>query len=60
MPAPSNNGGSLRKLRRSVATGVVRRFELTRDESGQALVIALLLMLLVSIQIGRASCRERV
>jgi hypothetical protein len=49
MPAPSNNGGSLRKLRRSVATGVVRRFELTRDESGQALVIALLLMLLVSI-----------
>ena len=49
MPAPSKNGGPLRKLRRSVATGVARRFELTRDESGQALVIALLLVLLVSI-----------
>ena len=49
MPAPSKNGGPLRKLRDSVATGVARRFELTRDESGQALVIALLLVLLVSI-----------
>ena len=49
MPAPSKNGGPFRKLRRSVATGVARRFELTRDESGQALVIALLLVLLVSI-----------
>jgi hypothetical protein len=49
MPAPSKTGGLLRKLRRSVATGVARRLELTRDESGQALVIALLLVLLVSI-----------
>jgi len=39
----------LHKLRRSVATGVARRLELTRDESGQALVIAILLVLLVSI-----------
>jgi hypothetical protein len=49
MPAPSKNGGPLRKLRDSVATGVARRLELSRDESGQALVIALLLVLLVSI-----------
>jgi hypothetical protein len=32
-----------------VATGVARRLELTRDESGQALVIAILLVLLISI-----------
>jgi len=43
MPAP------LRKLRHSMATGLIRRLELTRDESGQALVIALLLVLLLSI-----------
>jgi hypothetical protein len=49
MPAPSKNGGPLRKLRGSMATGVARRIELTRDESGQALVIALLLVLLLSI-----------
>ena len=49
MPAPSKNGGPLRKLRGSMATGVARRLELTRDESGQALVIALLLVLLLSI-----------
>jgi hypothetical protein len=49
MPAPSKNSGPLHKLRRSVATGVARRLELTRDESGQALVIAILLVLLISI-----------
>ena len=49
MPVPSKNSGPLHKLRGSVATGVARRLELTRDESGQALVIALLLVLLVSI-----------
>ena len=49
MPAPSKNGGPLRKLRGSMTTGVARRLELTRDESGQALVIALLLVLLLSI-----------
>ena len=49
MPTPSKNGGTLRKLRGSMTTGVARRLELTRDESGQALVIALLLVLLLSI-----------
>ena len=43
MPAP------LRKLRHSMATGLARRLGLTRDESGQALVIALLLVLMLSI-----------
>jgi hypothetical protein len=49
MPAPTNNGGPLGELRGAVATGVARRLGLARDESGQALVIALLLVLLVSI-----------
>ncbi|MGA2803206.1 MAG: hypothetical protein ABSF89_02275 [Acidimicrobiales bacterium] len=49
MSAPSKNGGPLRKLRCLMATGVARRRELARDESGQALVIALLLVLLLSI-----------
>ena len=49
MPVPSKNSGPLHKLRGSVATGVARRLELTRDESGQALVIAILLVLLISI-----------
>jgi len=33
MPAPSKNSGPLHKFRGSVATGVARRLELTRDES---------------------------
>ena len=51
MASPSTNSGPLGKLRRSVATGVARRLELTRDESGQALIVALLLILLISILI---------
>src|ERR1039457_6876067 len=51
MASPSTNSGPLGKLRGSVATGVARRLELTRDESGQALVVALILILLISILI---------
>ena len=49
MPAPTKNGGPLGRLRGVVTTGVARRLERTRDESGQALVIAILLVLLISI-----------
>ncbi|MGD0439574.1 MAG: hypothetical protein ABSB52_03010 [Acidimicrobiales bacterium] len=49
MSAASKNGDPLPKLRRRIATGVARRLQIERDESGQALVIALLLVLLLSI-----------
>jgi hypothetical protein len=42
-----------------VATGVARRHELARDESGQALVIALLLVLLLSLLVPALAAQVR-
>jgi len=47
--ARAESSGRLGRLRRAAATGLARRAELARDESGQALVLAILVVLLVSI-----------
>jgi hypothetical protein len=47
--APGESSGRLGRLRRAAATGLARRAGLARDESGQALVLAILVVLLVSI-----------
>ncbi|MGD0942877.1 MAG: hypothetical protein ABR972_01160 [Acidimicrobiales bacterium] len=47
--ARGENNGRLGRLRRAAATGLARRAGLARDESGQALVLAILVVLLVSI-----------
>jgi len=59
MSPRSENVGSFHELRRAIAAGVARRRELARDESGQALVIALLLVLLLSILVPVLAAQVR-